>query len=88
MPYDCSTQARLWTFSEQKLAELRAAGAEAACKKLQSAEAGSSEIRPLEPHEEILLRSWYEAKLQEVCREENKQESARFTDRVMSSALM
>ena len=53
-PFQLSTQARFWMFSEDKLAALRraAAGPEQALEKLQSAEAGSSESVPLQADEE------------------------------------
>ena len=52
MPFQLTTQARFWMFSEDKLAALRRAGAEQALEKLQSAEAGSSESVPLQADEE------------------------------------
>jgi len=88
MPFQATTQARFWMFSDVKLASLRRTGADLAVKKLQSAGPGTSEAAPLQPEEERMLRYWYETKLQEVCREENAQDPTRFTDRVMFAALM
>ena len=88
MPFQNTTQARFWMFSEVKLDALRRAGADLAVKKLPSAGAGTSEAAPLQPHDERMLRYFYETKLQEVCREENAQDPTRFTDRVMFAALM
>ena len=88
MPFQATTQARFWMFSDVKLAALRRTGAELAVKKLQSAGPGTSEAAPLQPEEERMLRYFYETKIQEVCREENKQDPTRFTDRVMFAALM
>lgn len=88
MPFQATTQARFWMFSDVKLAALRRTGADLAVKKLQSAGPGTSEAAPLQPEEERMLRYWYETKLQEVCREENAQDPTRFTDRVMFAALM
>ena len=88
MPFQNTTQARFWMFSEVKLDALRRAGADVAVKKLPPAGPGTSVAAPLQPHDERMLRYFYETKLQEVCREENAQDPTRFTDRVMFAALM